>query len=89
MPDVKVYIRARQKDGADKTELRLAIEAAGLSSHRLEALTGINHQHINNVARGMGGMERKLADRLAAALGVPVGDLFVHYAEGIPAASGR
>jgi transcriptional regulator with XRE-family HTH domain len=76
MPDVKVYIRARREEGAEKTALRLAMDAAKLGSSRLEQLTGINHQHINNVANGKGGIERRKAAALAEALGVPVVDLF-------------
>jgi transcriptional regulator with XRE-family HTH domain len=80
--DVKVYIRARREDGAEKTALRLAMDAAKVSVRHLEKATGINHQHINNVALGRGGIERRKADALAEALGLPVGELFAH-ADGV------
>jgi transcriptional regulator with XRE-family HTH domain len=75
VPDVKVFIRAIGDDG-QPTELRKAMDAAGLGVWKLEKATGINHQHIANVANGKGGIERRMAFALADALDRDVDDLF-------------
>jgi transcriptional regulator with XRE-family HTH domain len=77
MSEVKVYIRAIKADG-EPSKLRQAMVAAGFSYKTLARAAGINHQHIANVAKGKGGMERDKADAIAQALGMPVGSLFSH-----------
>ena len=96
LPDVRVFIRpvaapghkmpdpARPEDGG-MTALRLAMNEARLGCHVLQRLSGVSHGTINNLANGKGGVERRKADAIAAALGMPTGMLFSH-GDGAPPA---
>lgn len=80
MQDVKVFIIPRkvERAGQLKTALRAAMDGAGVGVWVLERESGVSHQTLANLANGRGGVERGKADAIAEALGVPVGDLFVH-----------
>ena len=58
-------------------ELDRAITAAGLSTRALEEMTGVSRSTVSNACRGSG-IAKDKAERLADAVGVPVGELFVH-----------
>ena len=77
MENVKVFIMARRGPGG-RTVLRSAMDEEGVGVHRLKAATGVNHQTLANLANGRGGVEKQKAERIAEALGRPVGSLFVH-----------
>lgn len=63
-----------------------AIDAARTSIRGLEADSGVSRSTISNVAGKPGyGIAKDKAVRLADALGVPVGELFVHK-DGAPLA---
>ena len=76
MPDVNVYIRAIRRGEDEPTELRKAMDAAGISYRWLGRAAGVNHQHISNVASGDRGIERRKAAVIAQVLGVDVAALF-------------
>jgi hypothetical protein len=80
---VKVFIQPLPGEGADPetglpTALRLAMDSAGVGVWVLERRSGVSHQTIANLANGKGGIERRKAADIAAALGVPVTELFQH-----------
>ena len=68
---------ARRGPGG-RTVLRSAMDEEGVGVHRLKAATGVNHQTLANLANGRGGVEKQKAERIAEALGRPLGALFVH-----------
>jgi transcriptional regulator with XRE-family HTH domain len=82
--DVKVFIRP-VPDGKGGTALRAAMEAAGMSTRLLERASGVSRPTIANLANGKGGVERRKADAIAEALGLPVVTLFAH-GDGVPPA---
>ncbi|MFJ4168344.1 helix-turn-helix domain-containing protein [Paenarthrobacter sp. NPDC089714] len=77
---MKVFIMPRRVEGPDglTTALRQRMDEVGVGVHRLKAATGVNHQTLANLANGQGGVELKKATRIAEALEVRVGDLFLH-----------
>jgi hypothetical protein len=79
--DVKVYVRARPAPGGQGTVLRRAMADAGLGVHRMQNKSGVSHQTIQNLRAGIGGVEIRKADAIAAALGMPTVQLFAHAAE--------
>lgn len=80
METVKVFIMPRRVEGADgvTTALRQAMDAVGTGVWRLKAASGVSHQTLANLAKGVGGVELQKAERIAAALDRPVGALFLH-----------
>lgn len=80
MQDVKVFIMPRRVEGPAgiTTALRVAMDGKEVGVHRLKAACGVSHQTLANLANGSGGVELKKAERIAAALDVSVGSLFVH-----------
>lgn len=85
--DVRVFIRPipLPKGSAHATVLRQALDAAGLSLRTVAELSGVSKPTIGNLANGKGGVERRKADAIAAALDVPTVLLFAH-ADGTPPA---
>ena len=84
LPDVRVFIRPIPVPGGP-TELRVAMDKAGYGCWVMERLSGVSHGTINNLANGKGGVERRKADAIAAALGIPTAQLFSH-GDGVPPA---
>lgn len=84
LPDVRVFIRPIPVPGGP-TALRLAMQKAGYGCWVLERLSGVSHGTINNLANGVGGVERRKADAIAQALGMPTVKLFSH-GDGVPPA---
>jgi transcriptional regulator with XRE-family HTH domain len=80
MEDVKVYVRARMAPGGE-TVLRQAMRDAGKGTRRMEQASGVSHQTIQNLRNGKGGIERRKAAAIAAALDMPAVMLFAHAAE--------
>ncbi|ALY08879.1 helix-turn-helix DNA binding domain protein [Arthrobacter phage Galaxy] len=80
MEDQRVFIMPRRAEGPAglTTALRQAMDDKEVGVWRLKAACGVSHQTLANLAKGVGGVELKKAERIAAALGVPVGSLFVH-----------
>ena len=80
MEQVKVFIMPRRAEGLEgvTTALRRRMDELGVGVHRLKAASGVNHQTLANLANGIGGVELQKARRIAAALEVPVGALFLH-----------
>ncbi|WPM94364.1 hypothetical protein VG1_CDS0040 [Arthrobacter phage Cupello] len=60
------------------TALRVRMDELEIGVHRLKAASGVNHQTLANLANGVGGVELQKARRVAEALDVPVGSLFLH-----------
>lgn len=94
LPDVRVFIRPVAAPGHKlpspdhpdgKTALREAMDKAGYGCWVMERLSGVSHGTVNNLANGKGGVERRKADAIAAALGLPTGRLFSH-GDGVPPA---
>lgn len=87
VPDVKVFIRPipLPKGSAHATALGQAMEKAGYGVWVMERLSGVSHQTVQNLRNGKGGVERRKADAIAAALDVPTVLLFAH-ADGVPPA---
>jgi transcriptional regulator with XRE-family HTH domain len=87
VPDVKVFIRPipLPKGSAHPTALKRAMDAAGLSYREVAELSGVSKPTIGNLANGKGGVERRKADAIAEALGVPRVRLFAHK-DGVPPA---
>jgi transcriptional regulator with XRE-family HTH domain len=84
VPDVKVFIRPIPLPGGG-TALQKAKDAAGLSLREIAELSGVSKPTIGNLANGKGGVERRKADAIAAALDVPTVQLFAH-GDGMPPA---
>lgn len=80
MQEVKVFIMPRRVEGPEgvTTALRLRMDEQGVGVHRLKAASGVNHQTLANLANGVGGVELGKARRIAEALDVGVGELFLH-----------
>jgi transcriptional regulator with XRE-family HTH domain len=68
-----------------KTALRAALDEAGLSLAKAAEASGVSKPTIGNLANGKGGVERRKADAIAEALGVPTVRLFAHK-DGVPPA---
>lgn len=83
----RVFIIPRPvRDGGQvTTALRVAMAAAGVGVHKLERAAGVNHQTVQNLRAGKGGVERAKAQAIADALGVHPDELFCHK-DGNPAA---
>ncbi len=56
--------------------LRTLRTGRGLSQERLAVDAGVDRAWVSEVERGQGNTSVDLLDRLADALGVPIGDLF-------------
>ncbi|QGH74526.1 helix-turn-helix DNA binding domain protein [Arthrobacter phage Kuleana] len=80
MEQVRVFIMPRRVEGLEgvTTALRLRMDELEIGVHRLKAASGVNHQTLANLANGVGGVELQKARRIADALEVPVGSLFLH-----------
>lgn len=80
MQEQKVFIMPRRVQTADgmSTALRLAMDEAGVGVWRLKAASGVSHQTLANLAKGVGGVELRKAEAIAGALGKTVGALFLH-----------
>lgn len=80
LEEVKVFIMPRRVEGPEgvTTALRQRMNELGVGVHRLKAASGVNHQTLANLANGAGGVELRKARRIADALEVPVGSLFLH-----------
>ncbi|QOP64933.1 helix-turn-helix DNA binding domain protein [Arthrobacter phage Brynnie] len=80
MEDQRVFIMPRRVSGPAglTTALRRAMDDKEVGVWRLKSACGVSHQTLANLANGVGGVELKKAERIAAALDVPVGSLFVH-----------
>ena len=84
----RVYVmpRAANRAGELTTALRVTMDGydngdgsrPGVGVWRLEKASGVSHQTLANLAKGRGGVEKAKAERIADALGVTVGALFVH-----------
>lgn len=76
----KVFIMPRRVEGPAgvTTALRQRMDELEIGVHRLKAASGVNHQTLANLANGVGGVELQKARRVAEALDVPVGSLFLH-----------
>jgi transcriptional regulator with XRE-family HTH domain len=87
VPDVKVFIRPipLPKGSAHPTALKRAMDAAGLSYREVAELSGVSKPTIGNLANAKGGVERRKADAIAAALDLPMVHLFQH-GDGMPPA---
>lgn len=84
VPDVKVFIRPVRLEGGG-TALKRALDTAGYSLRKAAELSGVSKPTIGNLANGKGGVERRKADAIAAALDVPTVQLFRH-GDGTPPA---
>ena len=80
MEQVRVFIMPRRVEGLEgvTTALRQRMDELEIGVHRLKAASGVNHQTLANLANGVGGVELQKARRIADALDVPVGSLFLH-----------
>lgn len=80
MQDVRVFIIPRlvQRAGDVETALRAAMREAGVGVWVLERRSGVSHGTIWKIRDGVGGIEKRKAEAIADALGVPVDSLFVH-----------
>lgn len=94
LPNVRVFIRPVGAPGlgmpgpdnpGGKTALRVAMDKAGYGCWVMQRLSGVSHGTINNLANGKGGVERRKADAIAAALGMSTAMLF-HHGDGVPPA---
>lgn len=88
MDDVRVFIRpvvVRRPGQKPVTALHLAMEEAGVGVWIMERRSGVSHGTINNLRNGKGGVERRKADAIAHALGLPTVRLFAH-GDGVPPA---
>jgi hypothetical protein len=88
MDDVRVFIRpiVVERPGQEPaTALGLAMEAAGVGCWIMERRSGVSHGTINNLVNNRGGVERKKADAISQALGLPTVRLFAH-GDGVPPA---
>lgn len=85
VPDVKVFIRPIMAPGGVETVLGQAMAKAGYGVWVMERLSGVSHQTVQNLRKGKGGVERRKADAIAAALDIPTVLLFSH-ADGMPPA---
>lgn len=86
LPNVRVFIRPVAAPGNNgKTALRVAMDKAGYGCWVMQRLSGVSHGTINNLANGKGGVERRKADAIAAALGMSTALLFSH-GDGVPPA---
>lgn len=79
-PAVRVFIIPRlvETDDGVKTALRVAMDTEGVGVWLIEKASGVSHGTVANLARGVGGVEKSKAERVAASLGRSVGDLFIH-----------
>lgn len=77
---VRVFIipRLEETDEGLKTALRVAMDSAGVGVWLIEKAAGVSHGTVANLARGVGGVEKGKAERIAASLERSVGDLFIH-----------
>lgn len=80
MQEQKVFVMPRRAEGPDgvTTAMRLTMDGLEVGVWRLKAACGVSHQTLANLANGVGGVELKKAERIAAALDKQVGNLFVH-----------
>ncbi|QOI67681.1 helix-turn-helix DNA binding domain protein [Arthrobacter phage Orcanus] len=80
MKEQKVFVMPRPVEGPDgmTTAMRQTMDGLEVGVWRLKAASGVSHQTLANLANGVGGVELKKAERIAAALGAQVGQLFVH-----------
>lgn len=88
MTEQRVFVmpRTAARGGKLTTALRVAMDnhdngpgqRPGVGVWRLKAACGVSHQTLANLANGVGGVEKSKAERIADALGVTVGALFVH-----------
>lgn len=87
MEDVRVFIRpiTINRDGRKITALRAAMDDAGVGVWIMERRSGVSHGTIHNLRSGKGGVERRKADAIAHALGLPTAKLFSH-GDGVPPA---
>ena len=80
MQEQKVFVMPRRVEGPAgvTTAMRQTMDGREVGVWRLKAACGVSHQTLANLANGAGGVELKKAERIAAALDVTVGALFVH-----------
>ncbi|UVK62575.1 helix-turn-helix DNA binding domain protein [Arthrobacter phage TaylorSipht] len=80
MKEQKVFVMPRPVKGRDgmTTAMRQTMDGLDVGVWRLKAACGVSHQTLANLANGVGGVELKKAERIAAALDTSVGALFIH-----------
>jgi len=76
----KVFVVARNvnRGGALLTGMRALMTQHEVGYHRLSAACGVNHETLRKVATGVGGIELRKAEAIAAALDTTAGELFCH-----------